>query len=241
MSADTATNFDFKNHWQECVPFLEKLKEISLSASKIEYHHFAAHLFKTKPIDYPYPLPPCVAVTDDIDLIYDKFAALKEKLKEWGLEEIGEKAKEENWEKFTSIFSIEEELTIDIIHLLRKVGYEDALSEALSEESAQRPSGEVEEKSSCVRSREVEKHSAFTLSEYFLKFVDKIEWYIIPHACHTWNRTFGLELARLVRPNVSWKSHTYEEEPGFPESEHTTVISEDGKLMFDILKFWQTF
>ena len=54
-------------------------------------------------------------------------------------------------------------------------------------------------------------------------------FYCVWGACHWWNTTFGLELARLVMPSVKWKI--------IQNDFHTTITSEDEKLVFDILYF----
>jgi hypothetical protein len=48
-------------------------------------------------------------------------------------------------------------------------------------------------------------------------------------ACHWWNPTFGLTLAKLIYPNENWiiKSSDY----------HTTIVNKSETLVFDILYF----
>ena len=48
-------------------------------------------------------------------------------------------------------------------------------------------------------------------------------------ACHWWNPTFSLTLAKLVYPNEKWKI-----KKGFY---HTTVVNLNESLVFDILYF----
>jgi len=48
-------------------------------------------------------------------------------------------------------------------------------------------------------------------------------------ACHWWNPTFGLTLAKLLYPNENWKVVT--------SDYHTTVTNADMSLVFDILYF----
>ena len=48
-------------------------------------------------------------------------------------------------------------------------------------------------------------------------------------ACHWWNSTFGLTLARLVQPEIKWKVKR--------GRKHTTVISIDRQFVFDILYY----
>lgn len=48
-------------------------------------------------------------------------------------------------------------------------------------------------------------------------------------ACHWWNPTFGLTLAKIIYPNEKWiiKSSDY----------HTTIVNKSENLVFDILYF----
>lgn len=48
-------------------------------------------------------------------------------------------------------------------------------------------------------------------------------------ACHWWNPTFGLTLAKIIYPNEKWKvkKGVY----------HTTIVNSDESLVFDILYF----
>ena len=53
--------------------------------------------------------------------------------------------------------------------------------------------------------------------------------YQIFGACHWWNPTFGLSLAKLIYPNQQWKVKSGEY--------HTTIVNLDNTLVFDILFF----
>ena len=48
-------------------------------------------------------------------------------------------------------------------------------------------------------------------------------------ACHWWNSTFGITLARIVQPEIKWKVQR--------SKKHTTVISIDRQFVFDILYY----
>ena len=48
-------------------------------------------------------------------------------------------------------------------------------------------------------------------------------------ACHWWNSTFGLTLARILQPDIKWKVKR--------GKKHTTVISIDRQFVFDILYY----
>jgi hypothetical protein len=50
-------------------------------------------------------------------------------------------------------------------------------------------------------------------------------------ACHWWNPTFCLTLAKIIYPNENWKT-----KKGFY---HTTILNLDESLVFDILYFDQ--
>jgi hypothetical protein len=53
--------------------------------------------------------------------------------------------------------------------------------------------------------------------------------YCIYRGCFWWNTTFGIELAKLVMPNVDWV---------IKQSDiHASVVSRDNSLVFDILYF----
>ena len=58
---------------------------------------------------------------------------------------------------------------------------------------------------------------------------DAIRAYQIFGACHWWNSTFSLTLAKIVYPNEMWKikKGVY----------HTTVVNSNETLVFDILYF----
>lgn len=67
---------------------------------------------------------------------------------------------------------------------------------------------------------------------YWPKLRYNLESYFVSGACHSWNSTFGVTLARLVCPKEKWsilRGHL-----------HTTVINEDHTKVFDIL-YWGAF
>jgi hypothetical protein len=53
--------------------------------------------------------------------------------------------------------------------------------------------------------------------------------YKLLHSCHWLNKYFGLELARLVLPNIKWMVRT--------SNKHTTIVSTCHNYIFDILYF----
>ena len=55
--------------------------------------------------------------------------------------------------------------------------------------------------------------------------------YVPHHACHWWNPTFGLTLAKLIHPEIKWKV--------FMGEWHTTVwgIIPGGEMHFDIMMY----
>lgn len=55
------------------------------------------------------------------------------------------------------------------------------------------------------------------------------KYYCLWGGCFWWNTTFGLELAKMVMPNVNWKI--------LQSNIHATITSDDEKLVFDILYF----
>lgn len=59
-----------------------------------------------------------------------------------------------------------------------------------------------------------------------------LEEYVLFHACHEWNPTFGLTLAGLVDPKENWVVRC--------GPKHTTIINETGNKCFDIL-YWASF
>lgn len=82
----------------------------------------------------------------------------------------------------------------------------------------------------CPEYLEYEKYKENIL-EPFIKHHQKtaLRAYQIFGACHWWNPTFGLALAKLIYPNEKWtvKIGYY----------HTTVINNSKTLVFDILYF----
>ena len=62
---------------------------------------------------------------------------------------------------------------------------------------------------------------------------DKIKYdilsYCLSGSCHWWSPTFELTLAKLVEPEIKWKVQR--------GNDHTTVISQDKKRVFDLL-YW---
>ena len=67
--------------------------------------------------------------------------------------------------------------------------------------------------------------------EPFIKYHENtcLRSYQMIGACHWWNPTFSLTLAKLVYPNEKWKV-----KKGF---HHTTVVNSNETLVFDILYF----
>ena len=67
--------------------------------------------------------------------------------------------------------------------------------------------------------------------EPFIKYHENtcLRAYQMIGACHWWNPTFSLTLAKLVYPNEKWKV-----KKGF---HHTTVVNSNETLVFDILYF----
>jgi hypothetical protein len=68
----------------------------------------------------------------------------------------------------------------------------------------------------------------------FIKFHEKtsLRAYQMFGACHWWNPTFSLTLAKLIYPNEKWsvkKGHY-----------HTTIVNKNQTLVFDILYFNET-
>ena len=69
------------------------------------------------------------------------------------------------------------------------------------------------------------------LLEPFIKHHERtsLRSYQMMHACHWWNPTFSLTLAKIIYPNEKWhvkKGHY-----------HTTIVNEMETLVFDILYF----
>jgi hypothetical protein len=58
-----------------------------------------------------------------------------------------------------------------------------------------------------------------------------IETYFIHRACHSWNSTFGITLARLCEPNENWEI--------LSGQCHTTVINNQRTKLFDVYGFMQ--
>jgi len=58
-------------------------------------------------------------------------------------------------------------------------------------------------------------------------------------ACHWWNPTFGLTLARIVYPNENWRimSGYKTNQDNENDGGHTTIINDKGTMTFDILYF----
>ena len=54
-------------------------------------------------------------------------------------------------------------------------------------------------------------------------------YYCLWGGCHWYSASFGIELARMVMPNITWKL--------IEGDIHTTVVSDDEKLVFDILYY----
>jgi len=71
------------------------------------------------------------------------------------------------------------------------------------------------------------------LLEPFIKHHERtsLRSYQMMHACHWWNPTFSLTLAKIIYPNEKWhvKKGYY----------HTTIVNENETLVFDILYFDQ--
>lgn len=67
--------------------------------------------------------------------------------------------------------------------------------------------------------------------EPFIKHHEKtsLRAYQIFGACHWWNPTFSLALAKLIYPNETWKP--------LYGNYHTTIINQEKSLVFDILYF----
>lgn len=64
--------------------------------------------------------------------------------------------------------------------------------------------------------------------------------YQMSHACHWWNPTFSLTLAKIIYPNEIWTIR-YGESPDKDILneiiQHTTVVNKDNSRVFDILYF----
>jgi len=73
--------------------------------------------------------------------------------------------------------------------------------------------------------------------EPFVKHHKKncLEAYQMFHACHWWNPTFCLTLAKIIYPNEIWSIRNGSALDGIHG--HTTIINKDKKLLFDILYF----
>lgn len=69
------------------------------------------------------------------------------------------------------------------------------------------------------------------LLEPFIKHHEKtsLRAYQVFGACHWWNPTFSLTLAKLIYPNEKWTTLSGEY--------HTTVVNREKTLVFDILYF----
>lgn len=111
-------------------------------------------------------------------------------------------------------------------HLLE---YEEALSQRLIETGALLPPDP------CVDEDDEDDETYFMYREEVLTpFIDyysrtSLESFRMYSACHWWNPTFGLTLAKLVYPKEEWRCRK--------SAAHTTVVNADESLVFDILYF----
>jgi len=102
----------------------------------------------------------------------------------------------------------------------------------------------------CPESDEPESHEK--VDRYFHKRSELIEPFIrinmknslrgyqMFSACHWWNPTFGLTLARIIYPNEKWRimsGYKTTPDPGYNDGGHTTIINATGTMTFDILYF----
>lgn len=73
--------------------------------------------------------------------------------------------------------------------------------------------------------------------EPFIKHHKKncLRAYQMFHACHWWNPTFSLTLAKIIYPNEIWTIRNGTAPDGIHG--HTTIINKDKNLLFDILYF----
>lgn len=78
-----------------------------------------------------------------------------------------------------------------------------------------------------------QKYKQSVIEPYVNAECDKdYRYYCLFGGCHWYNKSFGLTLAKMVMPTIEWKII----EGGF----HTTVVSLDEKLVFDILYYDDT-
>jgi hypothetical protein len=82
-------------------------------------------------------------------------------------------------------------------------------------------------------SENFEKYSEYKniILKPFIKYheITSLRAYQMFGACHWWNPTFSLSLAKLIYPNEKWFVKSGEH--------HTTIVNSDEKLVFDILYF----
>ena len=82
----------------------------------------------------------------------------------------------------------------------------------------------------CLECLQYEKYKDEAL-EPFIKHHEKtsLRAYQLFGACHWWNPTFSLALAKLIYPNEKWNI--------LRGNCHTTIVNKDATLVFDILYF----
>lgn len=109
--------------------------------------------------------------------------------------------------------------------LLARLRAEDKLPEALLqlvEEDEGEYDNDRSDRLCAMQQRALDEHKRYEPME-------QLEAYVPFSACHWWNPTFGLALARLAVPGETWRVRK--------GTKHTTVINADGTRVFDIL-FW---
>ncbi len=111
--------------------------------------------------------------------------------------------------------------------------YKESLSNKLIETGFLKQSPIIEEDDDLYENPEYIEYENYkeTILEPFIKYHEKtsLRAYQIFGACHWWNPTFSLSLAKLIHPNEKWKVISGEY--------HTTIVNANNTLVFDILYF----
>jgi len=128
-----------------------------------------------------------------------------------------------------SICFVEDEIEERIIPLLKEKGIlkddrNKPLREAYEDEES------FFEASDAYLDEEYTKYKNSIIEPYVdVERMKNYKYFCLYGGCHWYNPTFGITLARMVMPDIKWKI--------IVGNYHTTVVSHDEKLVFDILYF----
>ena len=227
------TNFNFKANWEKlCMPLMrtEQIqKEIKrgvkgyMTNRRLDYIHEYKLNDEQKQLKY----------TDKKE--YNKL--IQKNKYTFGYEEFIKFDYPLKYAQGDSICNIDDEIEERVIHLLTENNILkkniNKPSEFINEEGELIDCSDDDIMNDYMSSDQFDAYEQYkygVISPYLNVEKDKdFRYYCLYGGCHWYNSTFGITLARMVMPHIKWKL--------IIGDFHTTVASDDEKLVFDILYY----